>query len=218
MSSLSHSHRSASQRRGFIVTGAAAVAAALSPAGLCLAQASGRALPPTPSQAEGPFYPVLLPVDSDQDLLRNGGAVYGRGQPAWVEGTVVDTAGRPVAGAVVEIWQCDQAGHYHHPGDGGQADPAFQGFGRVTVGSDGRYRFRTLRPAPYSGRTPHIHVKVRLGRRELLTTQLYVAGDAGNERDFLWQRLSAQGRAALTVPFTAEADGLRARFPIVVQA
>jgi protocatechuate 3,4-dioxygenase beta subunit len=42
---------------------------------------------------------------------------------------------------MVEIWQCDQAGHYHHPGDGGRADPAFQGFGRVTVDSDGRYRF-----------------------------------------------------------------------------
>ena len=206
------------QRRTLLVTGAAVLAAAMAPAGFGPARAQARPLQPTPSQTEGPFYPVALPADSDFDLLRNGNASYARGQPAWVEGTVVDTAGRPVPGAVVEIWQCDQAGHYHHPGDGGQADPAFQGFGRVTVGSDGRYRFRTLRPAPYGGRTPHIHVKVRLGRRELLTTQLYVAGDPGNERDFLWQRLNAPGRAALTVPFAASADGLRARFPIVVQA
>ena len=206
------------QRRTLLVTGAAVVAAAMAPAGFTPARAQVRSLQPTPSQTEGPFYPVALPADSDFDLLRNGYASYPLGQPAWVEGTVADTAGRPVSGAVVEIWQCDQAGHYHHPGDGGQADPAFQGFGRVTVGSDGRYRFRTLRPAPYSGRTPHIHVKVRLGRRELLTTQLYVAGDAGNARDFLWQRLNAPGRAALTVPFAPDTDGLRARFPIIVQA
>lgn len=172
----------------------------------------------TPSQTEGPFYPVRLPDDTDHDLLRNGQRSYRGGQPAWVEGTVTDLAGRPVRGAQVEIWQCDENGHYHHPGDGGKADAAFQGFGRVTVGADGSYRFRTIRPVPYSGRTPHVHFKVRLGPRELLTTQLYVAGDTGNARDFLWRNLSEAGRAALTVPFTRGAEGLQARFPIVVEA
>lgn len=172
----------------------------------------------TPAQTEGPFYPVELPKDSDHDLLRNGSAQYGRGQPAWVEGQVLDVQGKPVAGAQVEIWQCDEAGRYHHPGDGGRADPAFQGFGRVTVGADGRYRFRTIRPVAYSGRTPHIHVKVKLDRRELLTTQLYVQGDAHNERDFLWRRLSPEDRAALTVPFRPGDGGLQASFPIVVAA
>jgi protocatechuate 3,4-dioxygenase, beta subunit len=119
---------------------------------------------------------------------------------------------------VVEIWQCDHEGRYHHPGDGGKADPAFQGFGQVTVGRDGRYRFRTLKPVPYTGRTPHIHVKVRLDRQELLTTQLYVAGDPGNERDGLWRRMNEEARAAVTVPFTPGSDGLRATFPIAVQA
>ncbi|MCW5655283.1 protocatechuate 3,4-dioxygenase [Hydrogenophaga sp.] len=202
-------------RRRILIASAASLAA---PAWLSPARAQARALRPTPSQTEGPFYPVTLPADSDADLLRNGNAVYAKGQPSWVDGTVTDTSGVPVAGAVVEIWQCDEAGHYHHPGDGNRADPAFQGFGRVTVGRDGRYRFRTLRPVPYSGRTPHIHVKVRLDRRELLTTQLYVAGDPGNERDFLWRRLTDEGRAALTVPFTPGSDGLRAHFPITVQA
>lgn len=173
---------------------------------------------PTPAQTEGPFYPVSLPSDADFDLLRNGGLAYRRGQPAWLEGSVTDLQGRPVAGAQVEIWQCDETGHYHHPGDGGRADPAFQGFGRVSVGPDGGYRFRTIRPAPYSGRTPHIHVKVRLGRHELLTTQLYVAGEPRNERDFLWRRLDAEQRQALTVPFERAGDGLRAAFPIVVDA
>src|SRR5688500_16247559 len=72
-------------------------------------------LRPTPSQTEGPFYPVQMPADTDPDLLRNGPLRYARGQPAWVEGTVTDVDGKPVAGATVEIWQCDEAGHYHHP-------------------------------------------------------------------------------------------------------
>ena len=173
---------------------------------------------PTPAQTEGPFYPVSLPKDADFDLLRNGTLRYGRGEPAWVEGRVTDLQDRPVAGAQVEIWQCDEAGHYHHPGDGGRADPAFQGFGRVTVGADGAYRFRTIRPVPYGGRTPHIHVKVKLGARELLTTQLYVEGDPHNERDFLWRRLAPENRSAVTVPFVRGGDGLQASFPIVLAA
>lgn len=173
---------------------------------------------PTPAQTEGPFYPVVFPKDIDHDLLRNGALNYPEGRSVWLEGSVTDLAGRPVVGAQVEIWQCDHAGHYHHPGDGAQADKRFQGFGRFTVGADGRYRFRTLRPAPYTGRTPHIHVKVRLGERELLTTQVYVAGDAGNPRDALWRSLNAADRAALTVAFVADGDGLRASFPIVVAA
>jgi protocatechuate 3,4-dioxygenase beta subunit len=172
----------------------------------------------TPRQTEGPFYPVELPADSDHDLLVQGTQRYAAGQPAWLEGTVTDPAGRAVGGAAVEIWQCDQQGRYHHPGDGG-ADPAFQGFGRVQVGADGSYRFRTIRPAPYSGRTPHIHLKVKLGPRELLTTQVYVAGDPGNERDMLWRHLRPTDRDALTVAFApAGNEGVRARFPIVVAA
>ncbi|RZL89809.1 MAG: intradiol ring-cleavage dioxygenase [Variovorax sp.] len=173
---------------------------------------------PTPAQTEGPFYPVSLPQDSDNDLLRNGTLSYRGGEPTWVTGVVSDLDGRPLRGAQVEIWQCDVKGHYHHPGDGDRADAAFQGFGRVAVDADGQYRFRTIRPVPYSGRTPHIHVKVKLGTRELLTTQLYVAGDPGNARDGIWRRLGDAERAALTVPFERGADGWSARFPIVVAA
>ncbi|KQT11526.1 dioxygenase family protein [Ramlibacter sp. Leaf400] len=195
---------------------AASAALVFAPAVLLGAQAQA-ARRPTPAQTEGPFYPVELPADSDNDLLRNGRRQYAKGQPAQVEGTVTDLQGRPVSGATVEIWQCDEAGHYHHPGDGGRADPDFQGFGRVTVGADGRYRFRTIKPVPYTGRTPHIHLKVRLGPRELLTTQLYVEGEANNERDGLWRRLREDDRRALTVPFRPAGDGLlQASFPIVL--
>ena len=170
----------------------------------------------TPPQTEGPFYPVAFPKDSDFDLLRNGEQSYTKGQSAWVEGNVSDLAGKPVAGAQVEIWQCDHEGHYHHPGDGGKADQRFQGFGRVAAGADGSYRFLTMRPVAYAGRTAHIHVKVKLGQRELLTTQIYVAGDAGNTSDFLLRNLNDADRAALTIPFVQSSDGLKARFPIVI--
>ena len=175
-------------------------------------------LRPTPRQTEGPFYPVALPADTDHDLLKNGARHYAQGTPALVEGTLTDLDGQPLKGAQVEIWQCDQAGHYHHPQDGGRADPAFQGFGRVSVGSDGSWRFATIRPAPYTGRTPHIHLKVRLGARELLTTQLYVEGDPGNARDFLWRSLDEHGRRSLTRPFVPEGERLRARYALAVQA
>lgn len=205
-------------RRALLLRSASLIAATAAPTWLTPSLAQGASLRPTPSQSEGPFYPVALPADTDFDLLRQGAVRYTKGEAAWIEGTVLDTRGVPVAGALVEIWQCDQNGHYHHPGDGGKADPTFQGFGRVVVGKDGTYRFRTLRPAPYGGRTPHIHVKVKLDGADLLTTQLYVAGDPGNARDFLWRRLDERAQAAITVPFAPSSDGLRARFPIVVQA
>lgn len=174
------------------------------------------ALTPTPAQTEGPFYPIAELADSDFDLLRNGTLNYALGQPCWLEGVVHDSNARPVAGAIVEIWQCDEAGHYRHPADRGATPVEFQGFGRVQVAADGRYRFRTIKPAPYSGRTPHIHLKVKLDKRELLTTQMYVEGDSGNANDFLWRRLSAEQRAALTRSFVRASDGWRAEFPVVV--
>jgi protocatechuate 3,4-dioxygenase beta subunit len=194
-----------------ILSGAALIAL---PALALRAQTAPRRL--TPAQTEGPFYPVQLPADSDADLFATGTQRYGKGQPAWVEGTLVDAQGQPLRGATIEIWQCDQDGHYHHPGDGGKADPAFQGFGRVAVDAQGRWRFRTLRPVAYSGRAPHIHAKIKTGTRELLTTQLYAEGDPGNARDFLWRRLSADDRAAITAPYVAAPDGLTARYALVV--
>jgi protocatechuate 3,4-dioxygenase beta subunit len=204
-------------RRGVLLAAGAALIATPTVHVRAMARAATRRL--TPAQTEGPFYPVALPTDSDADLLVNGALRYVRGQPAWIDGSVSDLDGRPVRGAVVEIWQCDDQGHYHHPGDGDRADRAFQGFGRVAVDSEGRYRFRTIRPVAYGGRAPHIHVKVRLASRELLTTQLYVRGDPGNARDSLWRSLSSdEDRAALTVPFVSTPDGLQAYFPIFVGA
>jgi protocatechuate 3,4-dioxygenase beta subunit len=198
--------------------GLRAAAALIALPALALRARAQSARRPTPAQTEGPFYPVALPADSDADLLDNGPLHYTQGQPSWVEGTLTDTEGRPLRGGSVEIWQCDQQGHYHHPNDGGHADRAFQGFGRVAVDAEGRWRFHTIKPVAYSGRTPHIHVKVRLGGRELLTTQLYIEGDPGNARDGIWRHLSPEDRAVVTAPFVAGSDGLHASYAIVVAA
>lgn len=171
----------------------------------------------TPAQTEGPFYPDQALQDADADLLKNGTVDYKNGEPAWVSGVVTDMQGKPVSGALVEIWQCDHEGVYRHSRSSGNAPMAFQGFGKVQVGADGRYRFRTIKPTQYPGRTPHIHVKVKLGSRELLTTQMYIAGERSNDRDGLVRRLSAADRSLLETPFSKNSEGWQAEFGMVVK-
>jgi protocatechuate 3,4-dioxygenase beta subunit len=149
------------------------------------------ALVATPSQTEGPFYPTAFPADMDNDLVQM------RGQPAQAMGTVLhlqgrvlDLSGRPVEGALVEIWQCDVQGIYDHPRQPGRErrDLAFQGYGRLLVKADGNYSFRTLKPVAYPGRTPHIHLKVATASGGgVLTSQFYIAGEPGNERDGIFR-------------------------------
>jgi protocatechuate 3,4-dioxygenase beta subunit len=176
----------------------------------------------TPTQTEGPFYPDRLPLDRDNDLTM----VAGRQAPAAGEitdltGRILDLGGKPLRGVIIEIWQVDNNGHYIHTGDAGADNDAnFQGFGRFETGQDGAYRFRTIKPVPYPGRTPHIHVKLQKGGRELLTTQLYVQGHQLNERDGLLRSIRDPAqRASVLVPFLPnnERPGtLAARFDIVL--
>ena len=159
-----------------------------------------------PSMTEGPFYPSAAwrqrQLDWDADLTRvnrTAGTEAPRAAGEWLDlgGTVVDARGRPVDGAEVEIWQCDIHGSYRHPrGAGSQVDEAFQGFGSSRSDGQGRYRFRTIRPAPYPGRTPHIHVRLRHPSWGELTSQLFVTGEPGNARDFLYRQLTPADRSA----------------------
>jgi protocatechuate 3,4-dioxygenase beta subunit len=103
---------------------------------------------------------------------------------------------------------------YRHPSvrqAAGHFDEGFQGFGATSSGRDGRLRFRTIKPVPYPGRTPHIHVKLRHAGFGELSSQLFIAGDPGNARDFLWRQLDADGQAAMAMQLQpAAADsGLR---------
>jgi protocatechuate 3,4-dioxygenase beta subunit len=200
---------------------------AASLAGLALAGvppgARAQARTPTPRQTAGPFYPRDFPPDGDNDLVAvRGQAGLAQGEILLLAGTVVDTAGRPVAGARVEIWQCNALGRYHHPGDRSSApiDPAFQGWGEFVTGADGAYRFRTIKPVPYPGRTPHIHFRVTGRGFADLVTQLYVEGEPGNARDGLYNALEPSERAAVTVRLERAPDGkaLATRFEIVVRS
>lgn len=205
---MSHS---TNRRRVILGLGAAAVAP-LWPTPLL---AEERA--PTPPMTEGPFYPRRFPADVDADLTRVAG------QPARASGTVLDLTGRvldrsgaPRPGARVEIWQCDARGHYHHVGEPEEAiDRYFQGFGAVMADAEGRYAFRTIRPAPYPGRTPHIHFAVLEGGRRRLVSQLFVEGEPRNERDGLYRRLGRDA-ARVTVALEQAGEGLRGSLDIVL--
>jgi protocatechuate 3,4-dioxygenase beta subunit len=161
-------------------------------------------------------------MDSDLVVLR-GAEARAEGIVTHVMGRVLGLDGRPIPNATVEIWQCDARGRYLHPGDTGgrPRDSAFQGFGRAVSGGDGAYRFRTIRPVPYPGRTPHIHFAVMApGRRELVT-QMYVAGEPLNERDGLYRSIRDPGqRAAVTVRLEnangIESGALAGSFDIVL--
>ena len=160
------------------------------------------ALAATPGQTEGPFYPVRIPDDSDNDLVQvRGAAARALGTVTHVQGRVLDTAGRPIPAARVEIWQCDAHGIYDHPNQDGLArrDQAFQGFGQTVSSADGGYGFRTIRPVAYSGRTPHIHVKVFAPDGRKLTTQMYIAGEPENERDGLYRSIPVSLRERVLV-------------------
>ena len=142
--------------------------------------AAARARSPTPSQPEGPFYPKTFPADRDSDLTQVlGRAARAQGTPLYLSGRVLARDGRPLGNATVELWQCDVHGRYHHAGDDGvPRDDNFQGYGVATTDAEGRYAFKTIRPVPYGGRPPHLHLRVRAGGGSVLTTQIYIAGDA----------------------------------------
>lgn len=169
--------------------------------------AAQRAL--TPSQMLGPFYPVTPPLHRDNDLTqvegRNGRAA---GQIADLSGRVLDINGRPLAGLRVEIWQCDANGRYRHPRDRSDVDedPNFQGFGHTVTDAEGRYRFRTIRPVPYPGRTPHIHAAVFQEADRPFVTQIYVAGEPLNARDGLFMRVPEALRPLLLSDFVPAVD------------
>lgn len=151
-------------------------------------------LKPTGAMTIGPFYPVVRPLDQDGDLtLINGMKTRARGQVINLTGRVLDTEGRPVAGARLELWQCNADGRYQHPTDtsGNPTDDGFQGFGIQQTDAEGRYRFKTIKPAPYliagpgsPTRTPHIHFDVS-GKRSRIVTQMHFPGEALNAEDIV---------------------------------
>lgn len=176
---------------------------------------------PTPSATEGPFYPTptMRRADVDNDLVKILGSVQEAGGDVFMlKGRVIDRDGAPLAERRIEIWQCDMNGKYLHTGDSQNItfDAAFQGFGHDITGDRGDYEFRTIKPVTYPGRTPHIHVKVFDGDREVLTTQFYIAGHPANGRDRIFGRLSQDDAMAVSMVFDVVEGAEQAVVDIVV--
>lgn len=155
----------------------------------------------TPRMAEGPFYPDKLPLDTDNDLIViNDDTTPAVGQITHLTGRILDSKGDPVRNALIEIWQCDDNGIYRHArgGDQSKRDQHFQSYGKFLTSSTGEYYFRTIKPSPYVGRTPHIHVKISRGDKQLLTTQLLNAVEKErNAKDGLFRRVKDEKKRAL---------------------
>ena len=113
----------------------------------------------TRSETEGPYHTPQTPLRAD---LREPGT---HGQPLVLHGLVLTPDCRPVAGAVIDIWHSDEDGRYDNSG--------FRYRGHQFTDAAGAFRFETVRPGRYPGRTPHIHVKVQGASTRLLTSQLF---------------------------------------------
>jgi protocatechuate 3,4-dioxygenase beta subunit len=206
------------QRRHFLHRMALAGAAFASPG------AFAQELLRTPVQTQGPFYPDTLPLDTDNDLLIVNDAITPAvGDITWLSGRILSPRGEPVRNAHVEIWQVDRHGAYLHSGSSNRQrrDANFQGFGRFMTGSTGEYLFRTIKPVSYPGRAPHIHFKIKIRGRDVLTTQLYVQGEPANARDGILNGIQDPDmRASVVVPFAPMSGSrlgeLTAQFNIVL--
>ena len=186
-------------------------------------QQTGQSLLVTPHQTEGPFYPDKLPLDTDNDLLvLNDAMTPAVGQITHLTGRVLSKSGEPIRSAIVEIWQSDARGVYLHSGSANKSkqDVNFQGFGRFMTGLKGEYYFRTIKPVPYTGRPPHIHVAVYQGGKRMLTTQCYIKGHKENTRDRIFRSAKNRQDHPLLVDFkplkNSSLGELAARFDIVL--
>lgn len=204
MKPLIHPHASSLPRRVFLNR------LALASSFLAVPGAFAEELIRTPRQTEGPFYPDKLPLDTDNDLLvLNDSITPAVGEVTHLTGRIRDARGEPVRNAVVEIWQVDSQGVYLHSGSSGREkrDANFQGFGRFLTDAKGQYYFRTVKPVPYPGRTPHIHFAVKVKGRDTFTTQCYIRGEPQNERDGVLRGIrDPKAKASVIVPFTPMAE------------
>jgi protocatechuate 3,4-dioxygenase beta subunit len=213
-------------RRRFLQHVALGAAGAAIPAMFAVRGAFADELTRTPPQTEGPFYPDKLPLDTDNDLLiLNDAMTPALGAVTHLGGRILDARGQPIRNAVVEIWQVDNTGAYLHSRDSGRKqdtlDKNFQGFGRFLTASKGEYYFRTIKPVPYPGRTPHIHFAVKIKGRPTFTTQCYVKGEPQNERDGVLRSIrDEKARNSVIIDFKpieeSKAGELSAVFDIVL--
>ncbi len=152
--------------------------------------------PGTRTQTAGPFY---TPQTPQRTTLREPDT---RGETLIFEGLVLAHDCRPLAGAVIDIWHCDEDGYYDNRG--------FRYRGHQFTDAAGAFRFETIRPVRYSGRTPHIHVKVQGEETGVLTTQVYFPDlQEANDSDWIF-------RDDLVMHLDRAGSGWRGRFDFVL--
>lgn len=150
---------------------------------------------PTEEQIEGPYFKPRSPARTD--LVVSGT----RGKIVTVEGRVMTRSCRPVPGTLLDLWHADENGDYDNSG--------FRYRGHLITDATGRYRFRTILPGLYPGRTRHYHFKVQAPLKPILTTQLYFPREARNQADSFFSD-------ALLVRFEEAPSGAAAKFDFVL--
>jgi protocatechuate 3,4-dioxygenase beta subunit len=161
-------HKSATGTGPAATTSPTTSAAAGSPSATTR-RCSGR---PTIAETEGPYFKAGSPARTS--LLQTGM----RGTRLVLTGQVLTTSCRPVSGALLDFWQADASGAYDN------SDHRLRG--HQLTDANGRYALTTIVPGEYPGRTQHIHVKVKAPGKPELTTQLYLPGAPGNQRDAIF--------------------------------
>lgn len=168
---------------------------------------------PTPPETQGPFFPTRAREDRDIDLTQVAGhAGRAKGDVVVVDFKVLDRQGKPVEGAVLDLWQACASGRYDHPRDPNRApiDPDFQYWAHVPTDDQGLVRVRTIVPGAYpaSGdwmRPPHVHVRIDAWGKSRLTTQMYFKGQELNDSDLILRdtedRHGKAARESLIVDF-----------------
>ena len=177
----------------------------------------------TSSQTVGPFFaPALLRKDAVRHVLVQPETV---GERIRIEGHILDGDRLPVPDGLVEIWQANAHGRYHHPRDQGPAplDPSFVGFGRSGTENEGLYWFETIKPGPVPfdqqrWQAPHICVTVfSRGLLNHLVTCLYFADEPSNASDPVLLCIPENRRATLLAPRQQEGTRAVYRFDIILQ-
>jgi protocatechuate 3,4-dioxygenase beta subunit len=143
-------------------------------------------LPHTLSERTGPVFGQDMVRESDRDLTAQH-ALEPLGERIVISGRLLDEGGKPVSGALIEVWQANAAGRYKHKMDQHHAplDPNFSGFGRTLTDAEGRYKFISIKPGAYpwgnhanAWRPAHVHFSIfGAGLLSRLVTQMYFPGD-----------------------------------------
>jgi protocatechuate 3,4-dioxygenase, beta subunit len=195
-------------------------------------RAPARPLHPLPhslTELTGPLLGEGRVGELDHDLTRQHPGEP-LGERIIVAGRLLDGDGRPIPGALVEVWQANAAGRYRHEVDRHPAplDPNFSGAGRCLTDAEGRYRFVTVKPGAYpwrnhhnAWRPAHIHFSV-FGRSFLqrLVTQMYFPGDPLFPFDPILGSVPEAARERLVARFDPDATepewALAYRFDVVL--